>query len=549
MRFVKRSPVKAAVLVALVSLLAWGLGRGAAEPQTAKPRPPVKAAAQATLCNLSAPPNLTAISNAIAPGGRQFTSDYNVLSEGGWCTLIALAWAAQGSAPTMTPDPTKRFGTGRPVVWETWLDSTNIYCANGNPPGSCGGATLKAAANGAPVHHLNGANPNTSHLPSEAVMKLLQGHGRAPQLLAAGRSDQSLSENAQATGFILPDRNNNNPPGSSNANVIMYEVRENPSFVSFLSQPSLQFYNRNGQTNFYNAFKRPLPPGQSQVDFPGSAFEVKPSWYIVPASQQPPPGMFLATGQCDPGAPCGSTGTVTIGLTGFHILWKVFPRSSWYWLTFEYNASAQYNNAYLTPILNRQVTYNNPNGGPQVTDGPYNPGAPQPATVGSGAQRANSIYRPMLAGTAFANYQLVGAQVAFTINGVPTLLANTHIETDFGAINTVAQNPSSSCITCHYYASIGPLNTKNCPSKPANIRRINIFKGFATGANNKSYGYGYTGNGDPAQYTNNGGNGPFVSSDFIWSIQLAQWKTGTTGCPTTAAPAAKKVPARKPAGR
>jgi hypothetical protein len=548
MSFVERSSAKPAALVLTLSLLAWGLEKGAAESQSARPKPPAKAAA-AALCNLSAPPNLAAISNAIAPGGRQFTGDYNVLSEAGWCTLIALSWAAQGTAPTMTPDATRRFGTGRPVVWETWLSSTDIYCANGNPPGSCGGAALKAAANGAPVHRLNGANPNTSHLPSEAVMKLLQSHGRAPQLLAAGRSDQSLSENAQATGFILPDRNNNNPPGSSNANVIMYEVRENPSFVTFLSQPSLQLYNRNGQTSFYNAFKRPMPPGQSNVDFPGSAFEVKPSWYIVPASQQPPPGMFLATGQCDPGAPCGSTGTVTIGLTGFHILWKVFPRSTWYWLTFEYNASAQYNNANLTPILNRQVTYNNPNGGPQVTDGPYNPGVVQPPTVASGAQRANAIYRPMLAGTAFANYQLVGAQVAFTVNGVPTLLANTHIETDFGAVNTIAQNPSSSCITCHYYASIGPLNTKPCPSKPANIRRINIFKGFATGANNKSYGYGYTGNGDPAQYTSNGGNGPFVSSDFVWSIQLAQWKTGTTGCPTTAAPAAKKSPARKPVGK
>jgi hypothetical protein len=576
----KRSLIPATALLVTAAALAWSLGwlpanvvnvanAANAAPQTAAPAAP-SAGAAAPLCNLSAPPNLGAIAKAIAPNGNAFVSDYNLLSQASWCTLIALNWPAQGTAPTMNADPNQKFGTsGATEVWETWQDSTDVYCANGMPPGQCG-ATLKAAGS-QKVHRLKTANPNTSHFFPDVKLKAIsKGKSakskKSAKLLAAAASgdDQDLSENVQATGFMLPDKNNT----PANPSIILYEVRENPSFVTYLTQQGL--YNRNGQTTLYNnQGGKPLPPGQTPIDFPPSAFEVKPGWYVIPSGEQDP--MYTSQGACSPGVECGASGTFPIGLTSFHVLWKVFPKSSWIWMTFEYN-----NNPTLTPILSQQVCYTRPDGscpnssatcnnGNSCQDGPYLPTGPLPADpVQNAANAANAIYQPMLAGTPFANYKLVGVQVAFMINGKPTILANNHVETDFGATNTLT-NPTSSCITCHYYASIGNLNTSNCmktPPKAANVRRIGIFQTTTPIPNMQANGTGYTGDGQPNCYNQSGstnpcnsssGAGPFVGGDFVWTLQLAQWNLSQgNGCPTSATKskahgAVKAKSAKKPA--
>jgi hypothetical protein len=551
----KRSLIPATALLVTAAALAWSLGWLPANVANAAPQAAAPAApATAPLCNLSAPPNLGAIAKAIAPTGNAFVSDYNLLSQASWCTFIALNWPAQGTAPTMTADPNQKFGTsGATEVWETWQDSTDVYCANGMPPGQCSGTTLKAS--GSKVHRLKTANPNTSHFFPDVKLKGFKGKGNRKSLslkatAAASGDDQDLSENVQATGFMLPDKNNT----PANPSIILYEVRENPSFVSYLTQQGL--YNRNGQTTLYNnQGGTAKPPGQTPIDFPPSAFEVKPGWYVIPSGEQDP--MYTSQGACSPGVQCGASGTFPIGLTSFHVLWKVFPHSSWIWMTFEYN-----NNPALTPILSQQVCYTRPGGGScpntaatcnngnSCQDGPYLPTGPTPADpVQNGANAANAIYQPMLAGTPFANYKLVGVQVAFMINGKPTILANNHVETDFGATNTLS-NPTSSCITCHYYASIGNLNTANCtknPPKAANIRRIGIFKTTDTIPNMQAFGTGYTGVGQSSLYNANGSAGPYVGGDFVWTLQLSQWNLSQgNGCPTSATQA-KPKPVKKPA--
>src|SRR5436305_813145 len=212
-------------------------------------------AARAAMCNTSTQPSLHDISLAIAPNNNQFISDYNTLSEAAWCTFIALSWPAQGTSPTMTGSSTMKIGQGlgtTPLVWETWLDSTQVYCSNGNPPGQCGGAAaFKEVRNGKPFHRVKAANPNTAHFAVDRIQGLIKaGHKISPRLQKlAVTSDTSndLSENVQATGFMLPDKNNN----KSVQSVILYEVRENPATVTFLTQKG--FYNRNGQTTYYNA--------------------------------------------------------------------------------------------------------------------------------------------------------------------------------------------------------------------------------------------------------------------------------------------------------
>ncbi len=519
--------------------------------------------AAATMCNTSAQPNLGQIATAIS-SNNQFISDYNTLSEAAWCTFIALSWPAQGTAPTMTGDPNQKIGQGAgttPVVWETWLDSTQVYCSNGGKPGACGGsASFKEIKNGKAVHRIQAANPNTAHFALDRIEGLLKtGHKISPRLqklAVSSDSSQGLSENVQATGFMLPDKNNT----AANQSVVLYEVRENPSTVDFITTKG--FYNLNGQTTYYNAQGgTAMPPASTNpLQFPGSAFEVKPSWYITNSDEAKMLGFFTSQGQCAPGTSCGtSSSTFPIGMTGIHVLWKVFPGSSWFWATFEYNNSTStppHDNTYITPILTKQVSFypaggtSCPEGGstaPPCAAGPYVPGMASPSPVVTGAAYANGIYQPMLQGTPFANYTLVGVQVATMLNGVPTLLANNQIETDFGAQDPSTGNPSSSCITCHYYASIGPLNTSPCtqtPAKSANVRRLGIFAPSGTS--------GFTGDGQPSLYTNS--KGTFVDSDFIWSIQLAKWNLAQgNGCPTSATakkakPAVKKkVAAAKPA--
>jgi hypothetical protein len=527
-----------------------------------------EASAATPLCNISAQPSLHDIGLAIT-NNNQFISDYNKLSEAAWCTFIALSWPAQGTSPTMTGDPNMKIGQGAgvtPTVWETWLDSTQVFCANGNAPGQCGGPTaFQEVQNGRPLHRVKAANPNTAHFALDRIEGMLKtGHKVSPRLrklAATADSANDLSENVQATGFMLPDKNNT----QANQSIILYEVRENPATVDFLTQNAL--YNLNGQTTFYNAQGgKPVPPAATNpVQASGSAFEVKPSWYVTNADEAKMLGFFTTQGQCAPNTNCGNSGnTFPIGLTGFHVLWKVFQGSSWFWATFEYdNTTSQppHDNSYITPILNSGVTFyppgvtycpegtaQGPNGTPPCKTTSYPPAAASPDPVVQGAAYANGIYPAMLQGTPFANYRLAGVQVAFMLNGVPTLVANNHIETDFGANQPSTGNPSSSCITCHYYASIGPLNTSPCtqtPAKSANVRRLGI---FATATS------GYTGAGQPSLYTNS--KGTFASSDFLWSVQLAQWNLAQgNGCPPSAkatslkrSSTAKKKPAAvKPA--
>ena len=68
-----------------------------------------------------------------------------------------------------------------------------------------------------------------------------------------------------------------------------------------------------------------------------------------------------------------------------------------------------------------------------------------------------------LEGTVWENYRLRGTQVDFVDStGKPTLLANSHIESDF--------QTTASCISCHARATIGPP----IPGV-ASVNRLSIF--------------------------------------------------------------------------
>jgi hypothetical protein len=495
-----------------VGWMMWSARQPSAVP------PQATGASAAGVCTTTAPPNLGTIASIIAPTNKAFISDYNVLSEAAWCTLLAINWAALGTTPTMNPDKTQPFGNclgagnDCPVVWETWPNAFEVYSASATPV-TCGtGASTPMPQ----VHRLTMTGQNPRRLDPHA-----------PKVAAV--PGQPTMEVAQATGFVLPDKNNT----QTNPSVIRYEARENPSTCTTVLTNGLN--TTDGQLKFVqNAPSQGLPPnltgsGGSPIQFPGSSFEVKPSWYVfAPSDNQAALGMVTEQGQISEGQ------IVPIGLTGLHILWKVFPNSSWFWMTFEYvgPSGATPPNAYFTPAListvntwydptqnNKQRSFNQPYTPPApCTVGGQNlAGNPQPCDpVGLAANAANSTFQSALKGTPFGNYRLVGAQVAPAIGSTPTLLANNHIETDFGAQNNPATNntPTSSCITCHYAAGIGPCTTtsNNQATRPPVYNPATQYTG------------GYFGDFLPSLYaqSQNPTTGPFVSTDFVWSVQEVQ---------------------------
>ncbi len=530
----------------------------------------------------SQPPDLGATAKGIQtlnPGGIQFVSDYNRLSQAAWCSFIALNWAAAGNgAPTMTANAAKPLGTcagqgsnACSLVWETWRSSDEVYTANPLP---CSSGQTQSR-----VHLLRIASPNLASVNPHAPGRLMRQPFRKP---GTAQAINQPTGNTQATGFFLPDRNNTaaNPTG------ILYEARENPSACTTITTPltvpgtsvKAPLNTDVGQFALYNGASAAkllpqTPPGF--IQFQGSAFEVKPSWYQFPSGGPTPSqlGMISATGTTSSG------GTFVIGLTGFHIIWKVFNNSSWMWMTFEYAGNNQYTqpytskgkppNTYFSPTLGNPVNYNYPSNTQANCSLPcaYNtstkmcscpaitPPAPVPCVkntqsnltnpapcdiVGTAALTANAQFRQLVKGTPLANYNLVGVQVAPTLRGVNTLMANNQIETDLGSTISNGQsvpsapppNPTSSCITCHYLASIGICNNNN--GKPY-ISRNSIFAPNSfSGTTGFTYA-GFTGAFPTSTYSTPNTGAPYLSSDFVWSVQEASFPSETTACPAAGA--------------
>jgi hypothetical protein len=555
--------------IALAVFLLWIV----AVPEARQTGPNILSAqAPLSYCfNGSQPPNLSTTATGILnQAGNQFVSNYNQLSQAAWCSFVALNWAAAGNgSPTMNPNPGQPLGTcanqgtaACSLVWETWRNSTEVYTAKPLP-----------CSSGVPEprqHLLRVGSPDFAVVNPHAPGQFM----RPPATLLPGKA-QAISQPTsiyQATGFVLPDVNNT----ASNPSVILYEVRENPSACTTITtsitvpgtSASGALNTSGGELALYNgavtAKLVPQPP-PGFIQFQGSAFEVKPSWYQFPSSGPTPAqlGMISATGAKNGG------GTFTVGLTGFHIIWKVFSGSNWMWMTFEYAGSNQYTQpyllkgqpatAYFTPTLVSALNYNEPGGNnqyncpsacafnsstkacacpaitqpapvPCTTNTSSNLTSPAPCNpVGSAAATANNLFHQLVKGTPLANYNLVGVQVVPTLNNINTLLANNQIETDIGSNLSNPYNPSSSCITCHYMASIGTCNNNN--GSPY-LNRIGTTKPVSQQPGAFAY-QGYAGAFPSATYSS--ANGPYLSTDFVWSVVESSFAQGTTSCPTSSA--------------
>lgn len=243
-------------------------------------------------------------------------------------------------------------------------------------------------------------------------------------------------------------------------NPIQYEVRINRPV--FETVRALGLYSLKGQLAYFNDVSSP------PLNFPFGSFECKAAWTILDADD--PPTYHTALAVVNVGTQAKPVlEERTVGLTGMHVLTKPTGYPNWFWCTFVHR-----DNAARTPTITEHF---------QVT--------PTPEVA-----RKNEEMHALLKGTVWENYDLVGVQLAYVdAAGNPTLLANNQIETAFAS--------TSSCITCHQLAQMGPGT--DTPSRPE----------FFRGQNNQGNPIGFVGPPAEPQLPD------LRSLDFVYSLTRA----------------------------
>lgn len=207
------------------------------------------------------------------------------------------------------------------------------------------------------------------------------------------------------------------------------ETRMNREAFEFIVANDL--YYIEGQERFFNSGKK--------IDFPVPAREIKAQWRRL---DDPSLHSRYHTAQVD------NNGKVEIwGLTALHITTKDLP--NWFWATFEHK-----DNEGIEGVVPSRDAFG-------------------VAATGGQSTALQQLFRDSNLGSKWQNYVLRGTQVDFVDSiGRPTILGNSQIERGFQS--------TSSCISCHARASIGPkpdqeFDTEN-PQNPNDVSRLAVFE-------------------------------------------------------------------------
>ncbi len=257
------------------------------------------------------------------------------------------------------------------------------------------------------------------------------------------------------------------------------ETRMNRVAFDFVLENDLWYVE--GQERFFldpklvSKFKgKPIGTSVRQINFPIEAQEIKALWTRIEEGDKPRyhHHTIVRAGQ-----------EQIWGLTSLHITTKDIP--NWFWATFEH--------------------VDNPGREAVIPD-------------------RDSAGRPeSLNGTKWENYVLRGSQIDFvTPHGDPTLLASSQIEDGFQA--------TSSCMTCHARATIGPPGTGQWG------QRLSVFRPDRQG---------HVGTPAPGWFFGNGATRPrrFVQTDFVWALARARRRSAVP------APSEETRPATARSGR
>jgi hypothetical protein len=359
-----------------------------------------------------------------------------------WQVFIALSWPADivaGRGQPAEPDQAGAFlaanRTARPsvpVVWSTYRTAEELFLPGGAVP---------------------------------------------PQWSAGGRKPHfSMFQKSPSTNTLLKedfDQAFGGPLIDQHGNYTMYQV--------FLNQ---LYYDTVANNQWYLRDKLTQAIGRKGIAMPWGAIELKASWRPIVKSDDAS-RYFITEGSVL--QPDGGHKIQRMGLVGLHIAVKTPTRPQWLWATFEQvdNVSAKY------PL---KASYNsggviNPKGysGSVPSSEPPFPLKPAPVEVnrvtpilttpaGYSTSDLNAAYQKLLAGTVWANYELIVNQWPTSPQSpsrfrpkfdprnykpemagdpFPRFVANTTMETYFQGNDPEvkkAGNTSNSCLQCHFHA-------------------------------------------------------------------------------------------------
>ncbi len=269
------------------------------------------------------------------------------------------------------------------------------------------------------------------------------------------------------------------PDITKNPTFGLEEVVLNKSTYDYVVENNL--YNRNGQLELYNS--------EYQINFPKESIELKVKWRKIPDT---PYDKARYHYQYIETVNKNVVSRDLYGLVSIHMTSRILKR--WFWATFEHidNRSQKHpgDDGWLLPTRDRFACKNAPYDCEQA-----------PTNIG-------------LEGTKWEYFLLRGSQTEYVDEyGDPTLLANSNVERGFQL--------SSSCITCHSLASIGPINPADSSLYFVDFLYFSPLKKFDGGIFG---GKGRVGVPDSNLFNlPDSVGGKMKRNDFVWSLIEASW--------------------------
>ncbi len=215
---------------------------------------------------------------------------------------------------------------------------------------------------------------------------------------------------------------------------IRFDVRCNRNYFDYVTKNPAGYplYNTEGQ-------EAARSDPNFSFNFPTDSVEVKAAWRILGRDDDDSRFWTAYGAYYDENQ---SLQYAKIGLTAFHVISHAIP--NWVWMTFE-------------QVDNPTATY-------QYFLGEKGDAIGKNDTTNSQAGNYNEVLLKMTRGTKWQYYRIIGWQIDENdSDGEPVILANSNIETYFPK--------TSSCMSCHQMANIGP---------PEN-RRLNMWQADDSG--------------------------------------------------------------------
>jgi len=469
----RRLVVSVLGLVCLWVVMAWTQNPSPSpKPASPGPTPPPKITTA-----MATPP-----ADADSVGGEsQF--DFDLYS---WNTFVAMNWPADTT--TCGPNLGDSILSGHgPVVWETYLDDSDVFTKPPATPSAwCPQASSSAV--GRQAGRLLRLSPAVRALSDKTgVRRFLHHPSKVSRALAATGAFPGID---QAVGGVLTDQN---------GRFVRYEVRMNKDEYGFISSNTL--WSKAGQQKYTSAVVFPVGPSSFG---PTGSIELKAAWKVL-SDAEAAGGRFYAIQAIvyndDDGNPSPGPNPVTLGLVGLHIVHKTKSQPRWLWSTFEHvdnlyeagtydgkprsfangkcplappytaNAPAPCKGPCCPPNTQTASTPSkelDPSGKPLNT--PAQVTRVSKIEVGPPPVDLNAWFQKLLAGSVWANYQLIGTQWSGGVGPAPKppFLANTTLETyNQGPVpptdgpvpfpspgyNPFTTTVSSSCLKCHSQAT------------------------------------------------------------------------------------------------